>query len=33
MTDADTFRVGTIGNVFPSDIKQLVKTIERCRFW
>ncbi len=33
LTDVETFRVGTIGNVFPRDIQRLVETIEANRFW
>lgn len=31
LTDVDTFRIGTIGNVFPDDIRRLVQTIEEYR--
>ena len=29
LTDADTFRVGTIGHVFPEDIERLVNTVRQ----
>jgi 2-aminoethylphosphonate-pyruvate transaminase len=32
LTAVDTFRIGTIGNVFPDDIRRLVRTIEESRF-
>jgi 2-aminoethylphosphonate-pyruvate transaminase len=28
VSDADTFRIGTIGHVFPDDIRQLVKAVD-----
>jgi 2-aminoethylphosphonate-pyruvate transaminase len=30
---ADTFRIGNIGHVFPSDFKNLIKSIEESVFW
>ena len=27
LTDADTFRVGTIGHIFPDDIRRLLDTV------
>jgi 2-aminoethylphosphonate--pyruvate transaminase/phosphonoacetaldehyde hydrolase len=32
-TEADTFRIGTIGEVYPDDIKKLVKVIKSSIFW
>lgn len=31
VTDAETFRIGTIGHVFPEDIRQLLAAIESVR--
>lgn len=33
VSDAETFRIGTIGEVYTQDIKQLLKIIEKNRFW
>jgi 2-aminoethylphosphonate-pyruvate transaminase len=33
VTDADTFRIGTIGDVFPSDIRSLIVAIEDSIYW
>jgi beta-phosphoglucomutase-like phosphatase (HAD superfamily) len=33
VTDADTFRIGTIGHVFPSDIRSLISAIEDSIYW
>ena len=33
VTDADTFRIGTIGHVFPSDIRSLIVAIEDSIYW
>lgn len=30
VTDRDTFRVGTIGNVFPDDIRRLLDAVAQC---
>lgn len=33
ITKGDTFRIGNIGEVFPSDMEKLVETIERIKYW
>ncbi len=33
ITKRDTFRIGTIGNVYPQDIEQLLQAIKECRYW
>ena len=33
ISNGDTFRIGNIGVVYPADMEELVKTIERIRFW
>jgi 2-aminoethylphosphonate-pyruvate transaminase len=33
VTDMDTFRIGNIGHVYPSDIRRLLKAVERSIFW
>lgn len=33
VTDIDSFRIGTIGNVFLKDIQQLLEVISANRFW
>jgi 2-aminoethylphosphonate-pyruvate transaminase len=33
VTGADTFRIGTIGNVYPDDIKRLLQAVETSMFW
>jgi len=33
VTEADTFRIGTIGHVFPRDIRSLLAVIEDSIFW
>ncbi len=33
VTEADTFRIGTIGHVFPSDIRSLIAAIEDSIYW
>lgn len=31
LTDADTFRIGTIGHVFPDDIRRLIEQVPEAR--
>lgn len=31
ISDADTFRIGNIGDIFPSDIKALLEAIREVR--
>ena len=33
VTEVDTFRIGTIGHVFPGDIRSLIAAIEESIFW
>jgi 2-aminoethylphosphonate-pyruvate transaminase len=33
VTAADTFRIGTIGQVFPADMARLIDAVERCLDW
>ena len=33
VTKADTFRIGTIGHVFPSDIRSLIAAIAESIYW
>lgn len=33
ISNGDTFRIGNIGVVYPTDMEELVKTIERIKFW
>ena len=33
VSDADTFRIGNIGEVYPEDIERLLTVIEENRFW
>jgi aspartate aminotransferase-like enzyme len=33
VTEVNTFRIGTIGHVFPSDIRLLIAAIEDSIFW
>jgi len=33
VTKLDTFRIGTIGDIYPEDIKRLLKCIEESVFW
>ena len=33
VTEAKTFRIGTIGHVFPSDIRSLIGAIEASIYW
>ncbi|MED0669100.1 2-aminoethylphosphonate--pyruvate transaminase [Aneurinibacillus aneurinilyticus] len=33
ITVADTFRVGSIGDVYPEDMERLVESVKRNRFW
>jgi 2-aminoethylphosphonate-pyruvate transaminase len=33
VTDRDTFRIGTIGNIYPGDITRLLEAVETSRFW
>lgn len=33
VSEADCFRIGTIGHVFPEDIERLLTAVERERFW
>jgi 2-aminoethylphosphonate-pyruvate transaminase len=33
VTTADTFRIGTIGDVIPEDIHRLIGTVEASIFW
>ncbi|MFN2340791.1 MAG: 2-aminoethylphosphonate--pyruvate transaminase [Halanaerobium sp.] len=33
VTKADTFRIGSIGNIYPEDMKKLITVIEKIKFW
>lgn len=33
VTEKDTFRIGNIGDVYPEDMKNLIKSIEKIKFW
>jgi 2-aminoethylphosphonate-pyruvate transaminase len=33
VTNAETFRIGNIGHVFPDDIGRLVQAVERAMYW
>lgn len=33
VTDANTFRIGNIGNVFPSDMRRLLDAIAHAKYW
>jgi len=33
VTDVDTFRVGSIGHVFPDDFRALIKSVRESMFW
>ncbi len=33
VTGADTFRIGTIGNVTPDDVGGLLAAVKRCMYW
>lgn len=33
VSQAPTFRIGHIGNVFPADIERLCKAVEKIKFW
>lgn len=33
VTDHDTFRIGTIGQVRPEDVRRLLVAIEECMYW
>ncbi|MFZ3046164.1 MAG: 2-aminoethylphosphonate--pyruvate transaminase, partial [Desulfatirhabdiaceae bacterium] len=33
VTDTDTFRIGTIGNVYPDDITRLLQAVEASMYW
>ena len=33
MTSADTFRIGTIGQVFKDDVERLLEAVEESRYW
>jgi 2-aminoethylphosphonate-pyruvate transaminase len=33
VTGVNSFRIGTIGHVFPEDIDRLVLAVEECKFW
>ena len=33
VTGIDSFRIGTIGHVFPEDFRRLIGAIGECRFW
>jgi 2-aminoethylphosphonate-pyruvate transaminase len=33
VTSLDTFRIGTIGDVYPSDIRRLVAAVKECMLW
>jgi 2-aminoethylphosphonate-pyruvate transaminase len=33
VTGIDSFRIGTIGHVFPADFTRLLAAIEDCMFW
>ena len=33
VTGINSFRIGTIGHVFPEDIDRLIVAVEACRYW
>lgn len=33
VTDVDTFRVGSIGHVFPDDFRALIESVRESKFW
>ncbi len=33
VTGVNSFRIGTIGHVFPDDFARLIKSVEKCMFW
>lgn len=33
VTEIDSFRIGTIGHVFPDDIDRLIKAVEKSMYW
>jgi len=33
ISNGDTFRIGNIGVVYPSDMEKLIETIQRMKFW
>lgn len=33
VSNADCFRIGTIGHVFPTDIEQLIVAVEKAMYW
>ncbi|UZR93555.1 2-aminoethylphosphonate--pyruvate transaminase [Chondrinema litorale] len=33
VSDADTFRIGNIGHVFPEDFRELIKAVKSCIYW
>jgi len=33
VTNVDTFRIGTIGHLFPENIKQLIKAVQSSMYW
>ncbi|MGY4758820.1 2-aminoethylphosphonate--pyruvate transaminase [Paenibacillus caseinilyticus] len=33
LSSADTFRIGTIGEVYPEDMRRLTEAVKRSRFW
>ncbi len=33
VTDIDSFRIGTIGNVFPNDFERLIQAVEESMYW
>jgi 2-aminoethylphosphonate-pyruvate transaminase len=33
VTQTDTFRIGTIGDIVPDDIQRLLKAVEAAMYW
>lgn len=33
VTEADTFRIGSIGDIYPEDMEALLESIEKIKFW
>lgn len=33
VTDADTFRIGNIGDVYPADMRRLLDAVARAKYW
>ncbi len=33
VTEADTFRIGSIGDIYPEDMEALIRSIEKIKFW